>query len=276
MLAQIDNRIISSFLLFLDHEIQRQGAAYQNKTGLFFPANSIINGLTAYTTSYKQLCNDTSINGANIMSGVYINNAFTPIGSGGLAAINHYDGSIYFSNPPASNAIISGSFAVKDVNVYLSDQPDYKLLFDSQYLSNAKYGQPLSGLPLDAKVVPAVFIVVKTQENKPFSFAGLDDNNIRLRAIVVAQNLFQKVAICNIIKNFRLRRLPVIDYTPFDYLGDVTGINYNYNNLTPDSYYNPIILETKSVTIPERGEFVNTFKQMAMIDISISTWAGHF
>jgi hypothetical protein len=275
MIAQIDNRIISSFLLYIDHEIQRQGLAYQNKTGLFFPANSVINGLTAYTTSYKQLCNDVSISGANVMSGVYINGTYTPIGSGGLAAINHYDGSIYFSSPPASNAVISGSFAVKDINVYLSDQPDYKLLFDSQYLSNAKYGQPLSGLPLDAKVAPAVFIVVKNQENKPFSFAGLDDNNIKLRAIVIAQNLFQKVAVCNIIKNFRLKPLRVIDYTPFDYLGDITGVNYNYTGLPIDSYYTPIILETKSVTIPERGEFVNTFKQMAMVDINISTWAGH-
>lgn len=277
MQPMIDNRIISSFLLYLDNQILTQTSAYVNTRGLFYHANSVVNGLTAYTCSYKQLVNDISIPGANVMSGVYINNVYTPVGSGGLYAINHCDGALYFSTPPAANAVISGNFAVKEVNTYLSDQPDYKLLFATKYSTNPKYGQAVSGAPLDSKVAPAVFLTIKSQENRPFAFAGLDDNAIKFRAIIVANSLYQKIAIANVIKNFRLKNLKVIDFTtmPIDYLGNMTGVNYNYTGLSGSSYYRPIILKSSVVDAPNQTEYTDAYRQFAIADIDVSTWAGH-
>jgi hypothetical protein len=276
MIPQIDNQIISSFMLFLDHEIQRQGLAYSNKNGLFYPANSNTYGLNAYSCPYKQLCNDTSISGANVISGVYINGSYTPVGTNGLYAINHYEGSIYFSSPPAANAVISGNFAVKDFAVYLSDQPDYKIIFQSKYQSNPKYGETPSGIPLDVKVAPGIFLVPKNQENRAFAFAGLDDNYNRVRAIVVADSVYQRMAVSNILKNFRLKNLNLVLSTPFDYLGNITGQNsYNYTGLSFASNYFPLIMTAKVVEIPQQAEYLDINKQFSMVDFEISTWAGH-
>ena len=276
MQPQVDNKIISSFLLYADHEVQRQGLAYYNTKGLFYPANSSVNGLTAYTCPYKQLCNDVSITGATVMSGVYLNNTYVSVGQSGLVGINHYDGAVYFSSPLPSNTVISGNFSIKDFAFYLADQPDYKLLFGTKYSPNSKYGQaPNSGIPLDSKTAPAVFLVVKEQENKPFSFAGLDDNSIRIRAVVISDTIYEKIAICNIFKNFRLRPFRYVLSTPFDYLGNMTGVNYNYTGLSSSTVYNPIILKSKVSEINPDGEYLDIKKQFAFIDIDISTWAGN-
>lgn len=275
MQPQIDNKIISSFSLFVDHEIQRQGLAYFNTNGLFYPAENKFNDRVTYTCPYKQLCNDTSISGASIMSGVYLNGNYVSVGQSGLIGINHYDGAVHFSAALPSNTIVSGNFAVKDVNIYLSDQPDYKLIFGAKYSVNPKYGRGNSGVALDAKVAPAVFLVPKIQENRPFSFAGLDDNFIRIRGIVVVDNLYQKIAICNILKNFRLKNLKVANSTVFDYLGNMTGVNYNYGSLDENSYYKPIIMQAVSVEAPTSEDFTDIYKQFAIVDFDISTWATH-
>ena len=275
----IDNRIISSFLLFLDYQIQAQGLSYVNASGLFYPALSDFAGLYAYTCPYKQLCNDTSISGATILSGVYLNGGYTSVGQNHLVAINHYDGALYFNQKLLPSVVISGNFAIKDFSVYLSDQPDYKVLFDSKYAPNPKYGNdiPNSGVALEAKTAPAVILVVKDQEQKPLAFGGIDDNTIRIRAIAVCDTLYQKIAICNILKNFRLKGVPIpaIGAVPFDYLGNYTGLNYNYTGLSLSPYYIPLITKAKAVELPEKGEYVDIKKQIAIVDFEISTWAGH-
>jgi len=276
MVPQLDNQILSNLLLFIDYQVQRQGSSFSNKTGLFYPANRTINGLTTYTCAYKQLCNDTSISGATVMSGVYINGNYTPVGTSGLYAINHYQGAIHFSSPPASNAVISGSFGVKEIAVYVSDQPDYKIIFEGKYQSNPKYGDVPSGMPLDVKVAPGIFLVPKNQENRPFAFAGIDDNYNLVRAVIVTDSLYQRMALSNILKNLRLKTLPLATSTPFDYLGNITGQNaYNYTGLPFATNFAPIIMTAKATEIPQKAEYVDIYKQFCMVDFEISTWAGH-
>lgn len=276
MQPQLDNKIISSFLLYVDNRVQQRGEAYYNTNGLFYQTQSNINGLYAYTSPYKQLCNDISITGANILSGVYLNNNYVSIGQSGLVAINHYDGAIYFNSGLPKNTIISGNFAIKDFSVYLSDQPDFKLLFETKYYTNPKYGNiPKSGLPLDVKTAPAIYITVKTQENKPLVFGGIDDNAIQLRAVVIAENAYQKIGVCNILKNLFMRPFRLVESTPFDYLGNMTGINYNYTQLSSSNTYKPLVLKSKVTEVNLDGEFLDMKKQFAFVDFDISTWNGN-
>jgi len=275
MQPQLDTNIVSSFLLFVDHEIQRQGLAYSNKSGLFYPDTNRFNGVYTYTCSYKQLCNDTSISGANVMSGVYLNGNYVTVGQSGLVSINHYDGSVNFNQQLPQNTIISGNFGVKDFSVYLSDQPDYNVLLNSKYHSNPKYAQLATGIAQSAKSMPAVILVPKDQETRPFAFAGIDDNHLKIRAMIVCENVYQRISICSILKNLRLKQMNLIYNTPFDSLGNMTGINYNYNNLQINTNYSPYILKAKSSEIPTPKEIIDTVKQFAMVDFDISTWGGH-
>jgi len=279
MLPMIDARIISAFMLMVDNQILTQGQAYLNVNSFFYPTQSYVNGWSCYTAPYKQLCNDISISGANIMSGVYLNGTYTTIGQSGMVAINHADGAVYFNTPLPSQTIISGNFAVKEFSVYLADQPDYKLLFESKFESNPKYTNniPTTGLSLEDKTAPSIHLVIKSQEQKPLAFAGIDNNSIRIRAIIICDSVYQKVCACNILKNFHLHPVPVpaIGATNLDYLGNCTGLNYNYTGMALSNYYVPIVMSARVIELPEKGEYQDIKKQMAIVDFEISTWAGH-
>jgi hypothetical protein len=271
MRVMFDNKLLSSFLLFVDHEIQSSGLAYTNYSGLLYPVESKVSGLYAYATPFRQLCNDTSVAGANILSGVYLNGSFTSIGQNGLHSINHNLGTAYFTGQLSSSVVVSGRYAIKDFNIEITDQLEYKLLFDTKYVTNSKYNQVLSGLASDVKTSPAVFLRPKVLENLPFAFGGIDDNHIDIRAIVIADNQFQRIAVCNILKNLYFKQFQIVQSTPFDYLGNFTGLNYSYETLAFDSSYTPIIFKAKVVDVPLVGDFQNVPRSVAMVDFSIDT-----
>jgi hypothetical protein len=275
MKAQLDNKLMQSMLLMVDHEIQKQGQAFSNKSGLFYRDTDKVSGLYTYTCPYKQLCNDTSISGAVVMSGVYVSGVYTPVGSGGLVSINHYDGSVNFDHFLPESARISGNFGVKDFAVYLSDQPDYTVVMDTKFSSNPKYDQRATGIAQSTKVFPAVILVAKEQEARPLAFAGVDDNYMRVRAMIVCENAFQRLAVTNILKNLKLRNLPIFNNIPFDFRGNMTGQNYNWNDLTFTTESVPFIQSVKGTAIPSQNSYVDATRQFGMVDFDVSAWGSH-
>jgi len=275
MKASHDVKMLSSFLLFLDHVVQSHGEAFVNYTGLFYPITSPYYGLYAYASPFKQLCNDTSVPGATILSGVYLNGTYVGIGTSGLRYINHNDGAVYFTSSLPANVQVSGRYAYKEFNVQITDQWDVKLLLETKYVSNSKYNQTLSGLPLDTKTAPAVFLRFKESVNKPFSFGGIDDNSIKIRAVIIADNEFQKIGISNIFKNLNLSGVNMVTGLPFDARGNYTGLAYNYDNLSFDTTYWPFIRSARLYDVPQSSEYADITKSMAVCDFELFTAMKH-
>lgn len=275
MKVTFDLNLLTSFLLCIDHELQYKGEAYTNYSGSFYPVQTKIAGKYAYAAPFRQLVNDTSISGANVLSGVYLNGNFVTIGQSGLSMINHDLGTVYFNSGLPVNTSVSGRYAIKDFSIQYTDQLEYKLLFETKYVTNSLFNQTLSGLASDVKTCPAIFLKPRITENKGFSFGGLDDNNFKIRAILIADKEFQRISACNILKNMNLRTFNVTASTPFDYLGNYTGLNYNYNNLNFMSGYEPLITEVKIIDVPLKGEFQDIGKSIAMVDFTVSTIMRH-
>lgn len=273
MQVQLDNRIISSFLLYLDHEIQSKGRAFQNTVVRFYPITSNYAGTYAYAAPYKPLCNDISITGVNVLSGVYLNNSYIQVGQSGLHAINHYRGTLYFTGQNPSNFVISGAVAAKEVGIKITDKQDWKLLFETQYVANGTHPVQMTGLAEDVETTPIIFLRYKGQENKPFAFSRLDNQTIAMRAVVVANNEFQRVALASILKNLNYCSIPLVNSTPFDSVGNMTGVNYDYTQLSLDTSYTPMILSVKSIDLPQQGDYKNVGRNMAIVDFEISTIA---
>jgi hypothetical protein len=255
----------------VDHEVQKRGQAFYGYSSRFYPIQSNIGGMYAYSAPVKPICNDTSISGATVMSGVYLNGNFVKVGQSGLAAINHYQSTLYFTGALPASTVISSNYSVKEFDVKLTDQPEYKLLFESEYKTNNKYVQDTSGVALDVQTTPVIYLRTKTQENKPFAFAGLDNNSISIRAIVLADNVFQKTAVSTILKNFNLHQIPMVTSVPFNAMGNMTGVNYNYDTLPRDTSYVPWILSVKSIDVPQIGDFKFVARSMCYVDFELST-----
>jgi hypothetical protein len=85
MKATYVTNLISSFYLWLDHEILDRGEAFINYSGKLynspdpnFPLNSV------YSAPFRQWVYDSSIQNANIPSGIFINGGHVARGVNGL------------------------------------------------------------------------------------------------------------------------------------------------------------------------------------------------
>jgi hypothetical protein len=270
-----DNKLTSSFMLLIDNKILSQGQAFTNYSSLFYPINSYISNEYAYACPFKSLVNDISISGANVISGLYLNGNYVNIGQSGLVSINHYNGAAFFNTKLPTNTIISGNYSVKDFNIKISDQPEYKLLFETDYTTNGKYYQSPTGIDLDAETSPIIFLRTKMDNPVPFSLGGIENKKKTIRAIIIADSEYQRMAVCGILKDMMYSPFYIKTGLPFDAMGNYTGIPYNFNSLGNDNTYLPWIMKTQVVDVPRQGDFKTMPKNMSFVDFQVQTLALH-
>ena len=87
MKPQFDNQVMSSFLLWFDNRLLTKGEAFQNVTGEFFEVSDDYFGYNTYASSYSQIVSDASISGANIPTGLYVENTLVNVGQGGSTGL---------------------------------------------------------------------------------------------------------------------------------------------------------------------------------------------
>jgi len=230
MKVQLDNLLMSSMLMWMDHVILKKGEAYKNFSSQFYPVTNIYNGFYTYGLPFKQIVCDSSISGANILSGVYINNNFKNIGQNNLTGISPQNGQVYFTSGQGTNTI-SGNYAVKDFNLYLTNQPEEEILFESQYQARPKTTQIPTGLAIEAITYPCIFLKNNGGINQPFAFGGQDNTQVLARAVIMADNMFNLDALCSILKDTARDYVPLIN-SPFNNFGGLDSGYYNYDSLT--------------------------------------------
>jgi hypothetical protein len=230
MKVQLDNILMSSMLMWMDNVILKKGEAYKNFSSQFYPVTNIYNGFYTYGLPFKQIVCDSSISGANILSGVYINNNFKNIGQNNLTGISPQNGQVYFTSGQGTNTI-SGNYAVKDFNLYLTNQPEEEILFESQYQARPKTTQIPTGLAIEAITYPCIFLKNNGGINQPFAFGGQDNTQVLARAVIMADNMFNLDALCSILKDTARDYVPLIN-SPFNNFGGLDSGHYNYDTLT--------------------------------------------
>jgi hypothetical protein len=227
MKAQFENNVMSSFMLYADHILLRDGEAYTNHVSKFYPVQTKYNGYFAYSAPFKQIVSDSSITGANQLTGLYVDGTLTA--GSDLYTINHYDGTAYYTSSKNSNTI-SGSYAVKDFNIYMTSQSEDQLLLETKIDLRPRVGQLTTGLQQNQKTYPAIFIKSDGGDSEGFQFGGGADKTImNIRMIVLSDSAFTADAVCGIFKDKSRTYMHVIDQTdlPFDALGgSISGFNY--------------------------------------------------
>jgi hypothetical protein len=269
MKPQYDNKILSSFLLYLDNKILTKGEAFTNHGSLLYPISCPYNGYYAYSSPFKQLVYDQSITGANQISGAYLNESFVSLGQSGLIAINPAQGTVYFDSNKSSYTI-SGSYAVK------TDESEEDLLFEEKYELRPKTVQQASGLPIEAITLPVIYVKINSSEHEPFAFAGLDNAITNIRTMILADNSYSLDAICSIMRDCKDDRFTIIENTnlPINALG-YTG-SFNYSGVNSNKV--PLIWSvsvSKFLLSKEMGKNMNPRIMCAFADFEISDIKTH-
>lgn len=256
MKIQYDNELLSSFLLYLDNKILSKGEAFTNHGSLFYPVQNLYNGYFTYAAPFKQMVCDASVSGAQNVSGIFVNGVYRAPGSANFISINPTQGQAYFTSDQG-NSVISGNYAVKDINIAITDEREETLLFENQYFLNPKVTQVVNGLPPETVTYPVIFLKISQASSEAFAFGSLDNSITNIRAIIIADSAFLLDAVCSIAKDCKNDRFTVLNslVLPFDALGGHTGA-FNYtgvNTAKVTAVWNVNV----SKILPNRGQFAN-------------------
>lgn len=246
MIPQFDNILMTSMLLWLDNKILTKGQAYTNYQSAFYPLPNMYYGYYTYGAPFKQMVIDCSVSGANIISGVYVSGTFTLPGQNNLTGIDSSNGQLYFTSPVSNpSTALSGNYAVKDFNIYLTSKTEENLLFETAYQINPKTYQNPTGLPIGAETYPVIYLKYQGGKNKPLAFGGYDQTVGNVRAIILADSVYNLDAVASICRDTARELIPLIypDEMPFNSLNSVKSpdhcfdyIEYTESKVNTDDY----------------------------------------
>jgi hypothetical protein len=254
MKAQYDNIIMSSFFLWFDHELLTRGEAFTNHGSRLYNVDNLYQGYHTYGSPFRQFVADCSIPNATVMSGVYVDNVFKKRAESQFTGINYGQGQVYFTEEQGASSVISGNYSVKDFNIFLTNETEEKLLFETQYQLTNKTNLNPTGLPPGTKSYPAVFLKNNGSQNGPFSFDGQDRTDFNVRAVALSDSQFKLDAISSIFRDQARSYVPVFTAAeqPFSSIGDFasapTCFDYAAESAGKIGTENDIFIKDVSVT----------------------------
>jgi len=291
MKSQFENRAISSFLLWFDHELLVKGEAFTNKDSLLYPVSSQFQGYYSYGAPFKQFVSDCSYSitgtlGAQVPTGIYTDGNFRTTGhyvdganTSPLLGFNYNEGQALLNATQDEGTEISGRYAVKDFNIHLTNKAEQELLFETKIDLRGGIAQTPTGLSPNAATYPAIFIKNNGGTNTEFAFGGQEVTTLNLRAIVLADSQYKADAACSIFKDTVRRVVPVFDdhQYPYDALGGFkSGVVFDYDNLSANTAKNVYISDVgiSRFSLGYMENFANSNPDIfsALIDFSLETY----
>ena len=230
MKAQWENLIMSSLMLYIDHRVCKDGEGFTNYTGKFYKTKAQFNQFHSYSLPYKQIISDTSVTNATVMQGINIDGNFKTIGEEGFQGILHHKGTLLFDQSHDSSEI-TGSFAVKEYNIYITNKAEEDLLFKTAKQINPKLPQTEEGLDPNTEAYPAIFLKNMGGTMEPIGFGRIEDTISYVRAVILSNSAFSLDAVCGLLKKSAKLKLPILGDLPFNAIGAYSGVSYDYESM---------------------------------------------
>lgn len=234
MVNQFIHQVNGSFKLFLENEILSKGQAFRNNSGeLYYVQDPRIPDSGTYSNPYGQWVYDSSISGADIPSGVYLDGVFCPRGTSGL--VLDFNGRAIF--PTKRTETVTAAYAVKDFNLYSTARSEEQLLFNKHIQFGQQFGLPaVSGLPPIGDIAPCIYIKQTNSRNEPFAFGGQDLSTYNYRAIVMGRNEYTIDGVGQIMQDLNDRVCLLLNNSPVNRYGDIVSGYYNYYDEVAANY----------------------------------------
>ena len=277
MKPQYQHELMTSFMLWFDHELLQEGEAYSNQTGKLFYDNDsrLPSSYKAYASSYKQWVNDSSIFGS---TNPVIPTEFNSNSRSDDIIFDFENGRIIETGGAfANDETLTGTFAVKDFNVYLTNETEEDLIIENKFQLNSRYTQNASGVKPYDQMAPAIFLNCEFMQNEGFAFGGEDKTTNIVKAVVLAENSYQLDGVLSIFADSARKVISKIPFSghPATEYGDVKGGVYNYTSISNTySSNNPYYIEDVTVSkFSDRAQNkIPGDLQVGFIDFEVSTF----
>ena len=233
MIEQFQHKFTTSLMLWFDNFLLSKGEAFSNKTGSFYYYEDphLHSTYKAYGSPYKQWVTDSSISSATVPTGVFVGGVISGRSAGvkldfenGRALLNHSSTSLN----------VTGSFAVKDFNVYYTNDTEDDLIVEEKYTVNSRLPGASQGAidPYD-QVVPAIFLSNETMSNKGFALGVMEETTVPANAVGLAADSYQLDGVLSIFAdshNETFNQIPMSGH-PMNEYADLKDGTYSYTDL---------------------------------------------
>ncbi len=223
----IDHDVDSSVFLWLDYLLIERNLGFDNYSGAFRPVTSSISGKTAYAAPHRQFVYDSSVTGAIVPSGVLSNGSFVPAGTG--VAIDYVQGQALF--PSSAAQPVTARYSFKEINVYVTDQPEEKILFENRFVERPRSSPPHADfLPTDL-VYPCILIKSEAGDNVQESFDGMARTTMPVRLVFLAENPYQYRAVTSVLRDQQDKHIVLFppEQLPFDQYFNLKSGSFDYS-----------------------------------------------
>jgi hypothetical protein len=181
-----------------------------------------------------------------------------------------------------SSSTITGTFAVKDFNIYFTNETEDDLIVEKKFELNSRiptYND--SGIDPYDQVVPAVFLSTATMKNDPLSFGGEEQTTVRANAVALSDDPYKLDGILSIFgdsHNEVFYPIPMSGH-PMDEYGDLKNGSYSYSTLSNEySDKKPFLVDnvtTSKLTDKARKSLANDL-YVGFIDFDIKIHRHRF
>lgn len=225
-----------------------KGSGFFNQLpGLFFPTSDPLIptstpgvNYTPYSSPYKQFVYDSSVSGAQILSGVYVSGDNNLLTRNSGVIFDYLNGRILYSGSNVPG--FSGNFSNCEYNFYTSAENSENFILEGLMGVNQDLGLNTTGVATFPYAAPCIIVSIDANENLPFSFGGSDTTRSTARLFIISYTRFGQDCVTSIFRDSNLLYFPLITDSsdlPLNIYGDLKGGNYNYANLVA-KYNNPI------------------------------------
>ena len=275
------HNVINSFFLWFDNFLMTKGDAYKTYTTKLYNYEDLRLGgdKVVYGSPYKQWVYDKNITGATIPSGFTINNQFVSTGTSGMR-IDFDNGRIIFNSGVSTGLNITGTYSVKEVNSYITDQPEDNLIIENKFVTNSRFTVSETSITPYNPVTPCIFASIQTAHNTAFAFGGEDETKCIIKVVAFCENLYQLDGVLSVFGDSYNEIFSIIPMTghPLGEFNEMkTGAyptGYDYKNLS-NAYNSQTLFISHVETSKIRDSVIkelNPILHIGFLDFEIKTY----
>ncbi len=273
MKPQFQHKAVTSIMLWFEHFLLSKAEAYSVQTGKFtyYEDVALPSGFKAFGSEYKQSIYDSSLSGAYVPSGVYINNTFSGFNNSTL--IFDTLNSRVIASGVSSTANITGKFSPKEISIYFTNDTEENVILNVQEQLNQNVANQHEFYTPYEQKLPAIYISNQSMQNKPFAFGGMNETLTKTTAVVLANQAYELDCILSIFADSYNENIPICEFDsqPLNQFGALKSGYYSYSDIK-NTYKEHLFV--KNVTSSKMSDRVNAnlLKQLyiGFIDFELS------
>ena len=274
MKPQFQHKAVTSMMLWFENFFLSKAEAFSVQTGKFTYYSDIAlpENYKAFGSEHKQTVYDSSISGAYIPSGVYINGVYSGFNNSTLI-FDHLNARIIASGI-SSSANVTGKFSPKEIGVYFTNDTEENVILNVQEKLNQNVANPHEFYTPYEQKLPAIYIANQSMQNKPFAFGGMNETITKTTAIVLANQAYELDCILSVFADSYNENIPICDFDsqPLNQFGALKTGYYSYADIKSKYKEHLFVKNVNSSKMSDKVR-ANLLKQLyiGFIDFELST-----